>query len=765
MTEERNAQPIVTAPQGFHSTADAKWQKARRRQKLTRWVAAVMVVAVWWGHFLPSRLAEDVNAVCRVDIAAWYELVTPSADTLRLSPRSLRFTTADGRLFTTDSLRSGGLYVSGQGHVVAPAETFDRWAAVPTADSLQRILAGELERLKAESVRLKDLQRELAYYAATHSVVDDGYNEVMARKAETDSMGQLTDSLIDRVKALQDARSTRAQLKFDITVSHAVTIPDTKSGQTALGIITASGRLITHNTNLLLIETDGLPAGADFVALSPRFGGRADGGRAVTVTAALDETKQVVAIDAATAHELDRAALTGGCVAGRGGCFGAMLTESDTVAAAQIRQFVGAALGYWHWWWLDAQTTFKRTLTLTDDGPARSQVGHLQTGHNLASRYRAAGTLTTRTDSLGRYAGFMAQGRPEGYGTMRYADGSAYTGEWHNGRRQGHGMLTDSSRTTYAGTWQADTLTVGTMTTIDGGVYQGRFDSSLRPSGHGQWRDNTGTYEGEWLAGRRNGFGFAITQGAIVKAGVWRDDKFRGEQMIYTADRVYGIDISRHQHEIKKKIHPIVWDQLRIADIDHAGGRRINGTQDYPVSFVYIKATEGTTIVNRYYAADAAAARRRSLPVGAYHFFSTRSGGAAQARHFIAKARMQRGDMAPVLDVEPTDRQIAAMGGPEVLFREMAAWVRMVKVASGTQPVLYLSQSFIDKYMANAPKTLTECPVWIARYSAFKPYVHLLHWQLSPRGRVRGITGDVDINVYNGKREGFIEYVKQSGVK
>ena len=89
----------------------------------------------------------------------------------------------------------------------------------------------------------------------------------------------------------------------------------------------------------------------------------------------------------------------------------------------------------------------------------------------------------------------------------------------------------------------------------------------------------------------------------------------------------------------------------------------------------------------------------------------------------------------------------------------------MVKVASGTQPVLYLSQSFIDKYMANAPKTLTECPVWIARYSAFKPYVHLLHWQLSPRGRVRGITGDVDINVYNGKREGFMEYVKQSGVK
>ncbi len=764
MTEETNAEHIVPDAQSFSPLSDARRQKTRNRQRLTRWVAAAVVAAVWWGHFLPSRLAEDVNAVCRVDIAAWYELVTPSADTLRLSPRSLSFTTADGRLFTADSLRSAGLYVSGQGHVVAPAETFDRWAAVPTADSLQRILADELERLTERSATLKDLKRELAYYASTHSVVDDGYNEVMTRKAETDSISSLTDSLIVRVKALRDARQTKARLRFDITVSHSVAIPDTRSRETAVGSITASARLLAHNANLLLAETDGLPAGADFVALSPRFVTLA-GGKPATVTASLDETKPVVAIDAATANGMERTALTGGSLAGRGGCFVAMLTESDTVTAARIRQFVGSALGYWHWWWMDAQTTVKRTLTITDDGPARSQTGHPQTGHNLASRHRAAGALATHTDSIGRYAGFMAQGRREGYGTMRYADGSVYTGEWHDGHRQGYGRLTDSTRTTYAGTWQADTLTVGTMTTTDGGVYHGRFDSRLKPSGRGQWRDSSGTYEGEWTAGERHGFGFAITRGEIVKAGVWRSGKFQGEQMVYTPDRVYGIDISRHQHDIKKKVYPILWDRLSIADIDRAGGRRVKGRQDYPVSFVYIKATEGTTIVNRYYAADAAAARRHRLATGAYHFFSTRSGGAAQARHFIAKARMRRGDMAPVLDVEPTDRQIADMGGAQVLFREMAAWVRLVKAASGTQPVLYLSQSFVNKYMAEAPETLTECPVWIARYSAFKPYVRLLHWQLSPRGRVSGITGDVDINVYNGTRESFMDYVKRCGVK
>ncbi|MFW5548055.1 MAG: glycosyl hydrolase family 25, partial [Bacteroidales bacterium] len=58
-----------------------------------------------------------------------------------------------------------------------------------------------------------------------------------------------------------------------------------------------------------------------------------------------------------------------------------------------------------------------------------------------------------------------------------------------------------------------------------------------------------------------------------------------------------------------------------------------------------------------------------------------------------------------------------------------------------------------------------EYDVWIARYSEFKPFVHLLHWQLTYRGRVSGITGDVDINVFNGNREQFNEYKKEHCIK
>jgi lysozyme len=45
-------------------------------------------------------------------------------------------------------------------------------------------------------------------------------------------------------------------------------------------------------------------------------------------------------------------------------------------------------------------------------------------------------------------------------------------------------------------------------------------------------------------------------------------------------------------------------------------------------------------------------------------------------------------------------------------------------------------------------------------YGEFKPYVHLLHWQLTPYGRVRGIRTEVDVNVFNGNKEEFAKYVK-----
>lgn len=367
-----------------------------------------------------------------------------------------------------------------------------------------------------------------------------------------------------------------------------------------------------------------------------------------------------------------------------------------------------------------------------------------------------------RADTL--YYGMFVAGRQEGEGVMQYPDGSRYCGGWYAGKKQGYGEMTDSLGWKYAGMWLADSLHTGKMKG-NMGIYKGSFNRELEAQGMGEYRTEDGHYySGEWNKGVRDGFGFALAPHEVLKCGVWSNGIFKGEQMLYTAHRIYGIDISKYQHVIGRRVYPIDWKRLRITHLGHISKKKVDGTVDYPVSFVYIKSTEGMTVTNPYYLRDAAAARKYGYPVGAYHFFSTRPAD-RQAAFFLKKASLRKGDLPPMLDVELTDRQIKAMGGIEALFREMLVWLRTVERCSHTTPIIYIGQEFVNKYMASAPEELKKYPVWVARYGAYKPYVHLLYWQLSPDGRVDGIWGDVDIDVFNGTAEQFREYVQTQGVK
>ena len=294
------------------------------------------------------------------------------------------------------------------------------------------------------------------------------------------------------------------------------------------------------------------------------------------------------------------------------------------------------------------------------------------------------------------------------------------------------------------------------------GTYTGSLSADTLPQGYGIWHGNDGSYyEGRWQAGRRHGFGYALPHRGIVQCGTWRRGRFHGERAVHTADHVYGIDISRYQHEIGRRQYPILWKGLRITSL----GAKITGEADsYPVSFIYIKVTQGTTIQSRYYTADARAARRAGFSVGAYHFFSP-IGGAEQANYFLKTAQPQRGDLPPMLDVELTNKQIAKMGGEEALFREMLVWLRRVERHTGTRPLLYVGQNFVNRHLVNAPAELQAYPVWVARYGEFRPYVRLNFWQLAATGRVNGITGSVDIDVFNGTREMFEEWKRENAVR
>lgn len=341
-------------------------------------------------------------------------------------------------------------------------------------------------------------------------------------------------------------------------------------------------------------------------------------------------------------------------------------------------------------------------------------------------------------------------------------------GTWKGHQRQGTVLSLDSLQRTVVATWQSDTIETGVR--VDStGIYMGDF-SRLKADGHGALYQPDGSYsEGHWTNDLRQGFGVQLLHPfgdePRLQAGEWSKNRFMGERMRYTTERIYGIDIAKYQHGKGRRAVPIHWDKLRIIHVGKRGSNNVSGTADYPVSFVYIKSTEGTSIRNRFYLNDYARARKHDIRTGAYHFWSVRTGGAEQATYFIRNTLFREGDLPPVLDVEPTNAQIAQSGGAERLFREIRVWLKAVERHTGVKPILYVNQMFVNNHLSKQPDLKRDYRVWIARYSEYKPDVRLTYWQLCPDGRVAGIQGDVDINVFNGYKSQFETFLQEETIK
>lgn len=337
-------------------------------------------------------------------------------------------------------------------------------------------------------------------------------------------------------------------------------------------------------------------------------------------------------------------------------------------------------------------------------------------------------------------------------------------GRWYRSPLQGWGVGKDSLGRHVSGTWAADTVSEGCR--IDSlGIYRGQFSRSIVAEGHGTLHTTDGVYyQGQFVSDRMHGFCISLDSHRL-RIGEWGEGRYHGQRLNFTTERIYGIDISRYQHGKGRRYYPIHWKNLRVRSLGTLSRKRVTGAVDYPVSFIYIKSTEGVSIRNKYYLADYRAARKHGLRCGAYHFFSTKTSGAAQARHFLRYSRFQRGDLPPVLDIEPTHKQIVQMGGVNAMFASIRSWLNTVRRRTGVRPVLYVSQTFVNKYLPQAPDLMHGYNIWIARYGEFKPDVHLVFWQLCPDGRVSGITGEVDVNVFNGYSTQFKKFLETECVK
>ncbi|MCH3991787.1 MAG: glycosyl hydrolase family 25 [Prevotella sp.] len=301
------------------------------------------------------------------------------------------------------------------------------------------------------------------------------------------------------------------------------------------------------------------------------------------------------------------------------------------------------------------------------------------------------------------------------------------------------------------------------------GIYIGELNQRFIPEGHGAHIDNDGSYyEGHWSNGKRNGFGFLASPKKGLRVGEWKNNVYLGEKLIYNSERIYGIDISKYQHikgRHQKHYYAIDWAHLKITHLGNLSKKIVSGTVNYPLRFVFIKNTEGMTLFNPYYLRDYEKAKAHGYRVGTYHFFSIRTDPAKQAWFYLKRSKFGKGDLPPVLDVEPYPSQIRKMGGEKILFGRVRTWLRIVQQHTGIRPILYVNQIFVNKYLNSAPDIKQHYYIWIAHYGEYKPDIRLAFWQLCPDGGVRGIRGEVDINVFNGYEQEYKKFLQKATIR
>lgn len=186
---------------------------------------------------------------------------------------------------------------------------------------------------------------------------------------------------------------------------------------------------------------------------------------------------------------------------------------------------------------------------------------------------------------------------------------------------------------------------------------------------------------------------------------------------------IHGIDVSHHQSHIDWKI---------VAEND--------------IHFVFMKATEGVSLVDSLFCKNWEAAGSTFLKKGAYHFFRPTVSAKKQFENFSMMVHLEDGDLPPVLDIEVTDGVES-----EIIVERCKEWLQMVEGKYKVRPILYTNLKFYHNHLAGA---FLDYPVWIARYNEKLPYLDpgkdWDFWQYGNRGIMEGIKGYVDFNVFNG---------------
>src|SRR5262249_45450486 len=170
-------------------------------------------------------------------------------------------------------------------------------------------------------------------------------------------------------------------------------------------------------------------------------------------------------------------------------------------------------------------------------------------------------------------------------------------------------------------------------------------------------------------------------------------------------------------------------------------------------TFAIIRASHGSG-ADTDFVRNWQGAKSVGLVRGVYHYLTNNEDAVMQADLMVSQIMAAGGllptDLPPVLDAEDT----GSMQTPAVAIQHMKDFLSRVESRLGRRPMIYTAKFYFD-YIGN-PQDFASYPLWVANYGATCPimpnggWTNWKFWQYSSTGSVGGISGNVDVDHFNG---------------
>lgn len=182
------------------------------------------------------------------------------------------------------------------------------------------------------------------------------------------------------------------------------------------------------------------------------------------------------------------------------------------------------------------------------------------------------------------------------------------------------------------------------------------------------------------------------------------------------------------------------------------------------IKYAFLKATEGVSLEDSRFESRWLNMKRVGIIRGAYHFYHPSKDPYLQANIFLKElGTLEPADLPPVLDWE------SAEGTPTASDMNRAkVWLNRVQQATGRIPIVYGSPYFLQDLSLFSDFAVY--PLWVAHYgvtcpSVPSPWGGWSFWQTSETGKVPGIQGACDKDVFNGSLLDLQNFIAKSIIK